>query len=311
VPLGALTALAGRQGLGKSTLTIKLASLASRGLLAGHLIEEPSMCLFVTEEDALRTTVVPRLRACKADMSKIAFLSVGEEGLLKRLTIPDDVGALAERAREVRAKFLVIDPIVSFLREGLSENSDQEVRQALSPLAKMAENLDASVLYVRHVSKAEYSSILDRVGGSVAWTAAARSVLLFGDDPDDYSGKQRVVAHAKCNIGPLLPSLSCALETVRLNGSGPQVSTSQIVFGGNVDVKAADLLDSDQTRSEYREATDFLLQELAQGAVETRKLLKGARSLGISDRTLYRAKADLRIRSERDPFGTGWSWRLR
>jgi len=306
-----MTALAGRQGLGKSTLTIKLASLASRGLLHGDLLGEPAMCLFVTEEDALRTTVVPRLRASQARMDRVAFLSVGEAGFLKRLTIPDDVPALAERAREVGAKFLVIDPIVSFLREGLSENSDQEVRQALTPLAQMAESLQAAVLYVRHVSKAEYSSILDRVGGSVAWTAAARSVLLFGDDPDDYSGVQRVIAHAKCNIGPLLPSLACSLEGVQLNGAGPQVSTSQIVFGGNVDVKPADLLDSDQTRSEYREATDYLLQELAQGPIETRKLLKGARSLGISDRTLYRAKADLRIRSERCPFGTGWSWRLR
>jgi len=52
---------------------------------------------------------------------------------------------------------------------------------------------------------------LARTVGSVAFTAAARSVIAFGYDPDDedsaHSGS-RVLAHAKSNVGPLAQSLA-------------------------------------------------------------------------------------------------------
>lgn len=61
VPLGTLSLLPGKQGLGKSTLTLELAARLSRGELAGDLAGEAAATLIVPT----RTTLPRRLsRAC-------------------------------------------------------------------------------------------------------------------------------------------------------------------------------------------------------------------------------------------------------
>ena len=56
-----------------------------------------------------------------------------------------------------------------------------------------------------HFSKSAVSALLG-AGGSVGFVAAARSILVFGVDPNDEQGARgpkRVLAHAKCNVGRL------------------------------------------------------------------------------------------------------------
>src|SRR5438034_3931626 len=58
-------------------------------------------------------------------------------------------------------------------------------------------------------NKNQTSDVLNKVGGSVGFGAAARSVLFFAPDPEDPDPEsyKRILAHAKCNVGPLAPAL--------------------------------------------------------------------------------------------------------
>ena len=76
------------------------------------------------------------------------------------------------------------------LPEKINGHRDQHVRRALSPLADMAERLGLAILPVIHFNKAPGSDALLRVGGSIAFVAASRSVLAFGYDPEDPDGEQ-------------------------------------------------------------------------------------------------------------------------
>ena len=76
----------------------------------------------------------------------------------------------------------------------MNSHRDQDVRRALAPLAKLAEDTGAAVLIVRHLNKSSGGNPLYR-GGSIGIIGAARSALLVASHPEDES--RRVLATLK------------------------------------------------------------------------------------------------------------------
>jgi hypothetical protein len=78
IPRGKLTIIDGDPGLGKSVLTVDLAARVSRGypMPDGEPGEdrEPAGVLILSAEDGLEDTIVPRLVAAGADLSRILAL---------------------------------------------------------------------------------------------------------------------------------------------------------------------------------------------------------------------------------------------
>src|SRR5207249_11464451 len=122
-----------------------------------------------------------------------------------------------------------------------NSHRDQDVRRALAPLARLAEETAAAVIAIVHLNKSEVPHVLGRVCGSVGFVAAARSVLLLGPDPDDPQGPTRVLAHAKSNLSPLAPALRLRIEERHLDDL--PIRTSVLVWCGEAaGVSAGDLL---------------------------------------------------------------------
>jgi hypothetical protein len=156
-----------------------------------------------------------------------------------------------------------------------------------------------------------------RLGGSGAFGNAARSVLLLDrdpDDPDGEEGNQRVLAHIKCNVAPLAPSLLYAVKPILLpaNETDPEVETSRLELIGESPHNGRALLAgaSEEERSVLDEAKGFLRTELAEGSRIAGDLLKEGRTVGISERTLQRARTLLGVKTEKAGFGEGWEWSL-
>jgi hypothetical protein len=76
LPAGKLTVLAGAAGTGKTTLALNLAAVVSRGGAwpDGSACEHPGQVLVWSSEDDVSDTLVPRLMAAGADLSKIHFV---------------------------------------------------------------------------------------------------------------------------------------------------------------------------------------------------------------------------------------------
>src|SRR5690606_16654893 len=79
MPAGSLVLLAGREGLGKSTIAAEKAARVTRGQLEGEWFGRPRNVLYLHTEDAREFTVVPRLRAAGADMDRVLFVDVHTE----------------------------------------------------------------------------------------------------------------------------------------------------------------------------------------------------------------------------------------
>ena len=196
-------------------------------------------------------------------------------------------------ATETNGALVIIDPIVAYLPDRTDMNSASAVRPILARLAKVAEETGVAIAFVRHLAKAAQNKAIYRGLGSIDFTAACRSVLMVGFDPNE--AEKRVVAHGKSNLAAPGSSLAYTLKRGRF------------AWAGNSSLSAEDLggppPDADQ-RSAREEAREFLLQTLADGPRPQVEVQAEAAKIHISIASLRRAKGDLGVKAG-DQIGEG------
>lgn len=314
IPLGRLTVLDGDPGLGKSSLTLDLAARVTRG---GSMpdgtrgLDGPAGVILLGAEDGLADTVRPRLDAAGADPSRVYALTgvrqYDDEDRDPRLPTVQDTAAIREAAAGVGGMLLVVDPLSAYMGAGVDGHRDIDVRTALAGLAQLAEATGLAVLLVRHLRKSGAANPLYAGGGSIAIIAAARSGLLLARDPDD--DERLVLATTKGNLAPPQPSLGLRVVTtddaLRVEWTGPSARSA-------VDLLAVQA--GPEARTARDEAAEWLRGELDGGPVAVADLRRTARVVGVSWRTVERAKSALRVVAERDTDAggkvVGWSWRM-
>jgi len=320
VPIGAPTILAGQPGLGKTQLAIGVCARATRGTLQGDLHGEPSQVLYVSAEDSLEHTLVPRFLAAGGDPHRIHFFQHKQKSTRNgeeqdpSIQLPDDIPVVDEWLKRSGARLVVLDPIVALIPPSLNAHRDQHVRRAIAPLARMADERHVAVLAIMHLNKDREAGALNRLSGSIGFGAAARSVLIFGSDPDDpegETGNQRILAHAKCNVARLAPSVAYRIESRTVDTAEGIIETSVAVRHGDTRASASDLLGNATGTGEATartEAREFLTAELADGPVAVNDLKKHAEDAGVAWRTVERAKTQVAVRSRKT--ATHWTWEI-
>jgi hypothetical protein len=302
LPLGALTLLAGREGIGKSTVAYTLAAQVTRGTLPGRHHGQPKAVVVCATEDSWEHTISPRLMAAGADMDRVFRVDVvTSEGADGILSLPGDLSALADEMREADAALLLLDPLLSRLNAALDTHKDAEVRQALEPLVTFADRSGCAVLALIHVNKARTDDPLSSIMGSRAFAAVARCVMYVVTDSSDPD--VRLLGTPKNNLGKSNgPSLRFRIEsaTVAHTDEGP-VTAGRLRWDGEDSRTVGDVLASSQDTAEVRavrdEARDWLLEYLANegGAALAGEVKRAARAAGYSDNALRAARAALRV----------------
>ena len=213
----------------------------------------------------------------------------------------------------LNAALLILDPVVATMPAGkVNAHRDQDVRFVLAPLAALAEDRGCAVLANMHFRKAPDDALMG-VSGSIGFVGTARSLLVFGADPNDDRGEEgpaRVLAHAKCNVGPRQASLSCVVEQRDVPHDDRVIRTSRLVIGEAIEVRADDLVRprAGEHRSEREEAAEFLRDYLVDGRQKAKDVQDAAAAAGIAYRTLRRAQASLGIEPYQE--GRAWWWEL-
>jgi AAA domain len=207
VPIGVPTILAGRGGIGKSTILAWLTAALTTGTLAGDFAGKPVPVGFISGEDDAATTLVPRLQAAGADLELVqdfsAVRTTTAEGQWTGLpNIAEDLLALKTSLQEWGTKVLIIDPIMSMMSGDSIKASD--VRRNLDPIASLAAELGIAPILVMHFGKGA-GNASDKVSGSHAFRDIARSVLLLA--VDDETG-ERILTVDKSNYSQNAPSLA-------------------------------------------------------------------------------------------------------
>jgi len=184
IPLGAVTLTVGPGGLGKSTLIYDRIAKLTQGALEGDVFGTPVTVLIATAEDDPNAVVVPRLMAVGADLDRVYIVTLTHEEVVGDIELPRDIEQLGQRVAQKHAKFLFVDPLMAHISLRLDAHRDQHVRAVLGPLRRLGEEHGIAIVCTLHLNKRETADVLTRVGGSVGFGAAARSVLLLAKGKD-------------------------------------------------------------------------------------------------------------------------------
>lgn len=253
MPAGAITLLAGREGLGKSTISYDLAARITKGLLPGQFHGRPRAVAVVASEDDWSAVVVPRLVAARADLKQVFRVEAKtEEGRFETVSVPADLDRLAALCATRDAALVVVDPIMSVIDARLDTHKDRDVRQALEPLTRFATTADVAVLALIHINKSVGTDPLNSIMASRAFSAVARSVLYCMVDPESDDEDRYLFGHPKSNLGPRQATLGYHLIEVKIEldepavRSDPVIRTSRVVWDG-VDTRS--IRDAMETRA--------------------------------------------------------------
>ncbi|QXT39428.1 AAA family ATPase [Gymnodinialimonas ceratoperidinii] len=298
IPIGMITILEGDPGLGKSFLSMHLASVVSKGRrLPDRCKLAKGNVLYISAEDDASYTTRPRIDAMGGDPSRIRVLNDWIEFNDGGLSI------LEAEIEEFGPDLIIIDPLVSFVPTEARGKDPAAIRGLLHRLTNMVADNDCAIVIVRHLTKMKQENALYQGGGTIDVIATARSALRLAADPDD--PEKKVLAHLKHNIGPRGPSWVFSLVPSKRAGDIPVVK-----FSGRSDLTVDDLQGaSGGAGPKPREAADdFLKRYLGDGSRKANDSYEAAKREGISKRTLDRAKQRLGVRSRQKT--KTWYWSL-
>jgi hypothetical protein len=227
-------------------------------------------------------TIRPRFDAAGGDPSKVMVIrSTSCEGRLKSFDLGADLALLEDEIRRRPDTRLVgIDPASSYMGK-VDSHKNADVRSVLEPLAEMAERLRVAIVAITHFSKGEGKAI-NRIIGSIAYVAAARTAFAVVADPEDDAKLRRLFLHVKNNIAA--PPAGLAFRILQREVA-PGVLGSAIDWDLSIPVTAT--IDQalrgsgDDAGNPVDEICEFLRDVLAQGAVDVIEIEAQARSAAM------------------------------
>ena len=275
--------------------------------------------IILSAEDGESDTIVPRLHAAGADCGRVHIISAvrPDGGGRRGFNLQADLELLEKKIAELGDVAMVrIDPISSYLGK-TDSHKNAEVRGVLEPVGEMAERMRVAVLSVTHFSKSgagNTTKALHRFIGSIAFIGAPRIAFAVIEDSDDK--ERRLLLHAKNNLSAPPQGLAFRLKQKIVGANGKSIVASCVNWEPDpVSITANEALAAEAAQGERRtaleEAESFLRSMLAAAPVPVTKVVEDAKILGISDATLRRARADLKIKSTRvGGLGEEGTWML-
>jgi putative DNA primase/helicase len=309
---GKSTMLAGDSAMGKSQISINLAAVLTKGGTWPDGDEAPKgSVIFLTAEDAIDDTVVPRLAAAGADLSRVYCLkSVKVDGQPRAFNIQTNMDLIAQKAREIGdVALVVIDPVTAFLGSEIDSHKITDVRAALLPLEQFAAQIDVAVLCITHPPKAPSTKALNFIAGSGAFTHAPRLAFMVIEDPE-VAGRNLLLS-VKNTLGRKADGLGYSIVSAFV-GSSESIPTSRIEWDNRPVYMTADEVlraHADKNKAKARdEAESFLRTTMTPGqSYAASEIQKQAADAGIAKRTLQRARDSLGVKKSKNSFqGKVW-----
>ncbi len=290
LPYGKVSVIQGDPCTGKSSFVMELIALLTTGkeMPGSQQIQDPINVVYQCSEDGIADTIKPRLIRAGADLDRVVYIIDDEE----RLTFSDD--RIEETIKQTNARLAVFDPIQSFVGDGDMTNP-QTMRRVMSSLAAIADRNSCAIVLVGHLNKAPGGKALYRGLGSIDIVAAARSILMIAADEENPD--LRYMYPIKHNLAPRGPAIGFSITAEGFCWLGEQ----------NLDLGMEKAV-SKKKDSKLDEAGKLLTELLKDGDRRTTEILEELRALGISKRTVQRAKREMDIEAYKQ--GNVWFWHL-
>lgn len=299
IPEGQITLMAADGGVGKTTVWCNIIAALSNGtnclLDPPDYTREPVKVSFLTTEDSIKKKLRKKLRLAGANMANIITPDfTGNNDLLHKLKFGSP--EMEKVIRHFRPVFCVFDPVQGFVPPKVNMGSRNEMRDCVSPLIALGEDVGTTSLIVCHTNKRKGASGRDRIADSADLWDIARSVIMAG-----FTEEQgvRYLSNEKNNYAQLQQTI---LFTIDDDGQPRKVGTSW-------KRDREYMLDADLSKSapKREDCKGFILQTLddAGGAMPVKDLEDAAKQAGYAYKTIRNAKDALKKEGAVKYFQTG------
>jgi hypothetical protein len=265
--------------------------------------------VLLSAEDDLEDTIKPRLIAAGADAAKVHALTTLRlpNGKLERFSLAYLPHLERAILRFGDTTLVVIDPVTSYIGVGVDDHKAASLRQMIDPLKELAARRRVAIVLVTHLNKGNGTKALNRVTGSGAYTALARSNWLIVKDADE--PRRRLFLCAGTNLVQEPSGLAYRIDPVgRVEWeSQPVLMTADEALEAVSDGRRDEKGGSNPSKIEQAEA--WLADLLGKGdEVPSTEILAQGLAKGFHRKTLFEAKARAGIRARKCAFAGGWSW---
>jgi putative DNA primase/helicase len=309
-----LTIITGPVGISKSLISVDVAArVTTAGKWPDGTGHAPlgSVILFGAEDDPGKV-VVPRLMAAGADLNRVHVCQGTTNGRNDdepaAVVLERHIGQLRDALDAVEdCRLIVFDPLPDYI--AADENKSSEVRYALVPLARLAQEKNVAIVAVLHQNKKNDLTTVQRIAGSGAFAQIARIVLSIGTHPEDAgkaTGKRRVMLVSKNNYGERDVGQAYEIET-RSSGE-PGLCWLPGTLAMDADEISRRPTGGREHEDRRGEAVDALREMLGLGERNAGATIEELQDRGFGRRQIDHASGALNVikRKMRD----GWYWRL-
>ncbi len=244
IPVGKFGLLDGDPGLGKSVILCDLiaSATAGRSLPDGSPPLKVGGAVLFAAEDGYKDTILPRLIAAGADLSKVLVAHAADYGSAIRL--PNDLKAVDAFISRVDAILLAFDPWEFYLDADIIKGKEQRVK--FEPVKKFIADKGVVLIGTRHLNQQSGQRALYRGRGDITAIGMARYGFIVGDDPSPESENQeidKVMVPLKYNLAPRsrVHGVRYSIDEVTLKSSdkaGQPITAAHVKWNGRTAVTA-------------------------------------------------------------------------
>ena len=330
LPLGKLAMIAGDGGLGKSLLTLDLAAAITTGRPAFGLDYQPAPAagvLIINCEDDRTDTIVPRLIAAGADLSRCHYVTAtrNDRGQIEPFSLAHHQAMANTLLEHPDVRLVIIDPAAAYIGPHVDDYKDSELRALLAPLATVAAERAVVIIIVKHLNKGTSPKAVQRVAGSMAYINTVRAAYILTADQENPD--TRLFLPLKYNLGQRPEGLAFNLQTLaqverqraaaQLAHLGPNDlellldQLCRLLWTGTTSLTADQAVITTHHTTKIKATMAWLKTFLAIYAYPAEEINTAAAAAGFSHDNVFRAKARLRdeagLRNQKQS-GQGGVW---
>ena len=179
IPVGAISMIAGRGGVGKSMIYLQLSLIIThdgKEIIGKKITAKYNSVLIIATEDNEKTLSIRSNKQLK----KIAPEGPNSKNLIFHTTGEDLFNTLRTELKLRKFDLVVLDALSDILREDL--NSPIATRNFCNELEKLIREFNTTFLLIHHENKSQNKNGRDRILGSTAIVDRCRSVLILSKD---------------------------------------------------------------------------------------------------------------------------------
>jgi putative DNA primase/helicase len=279
--------------------------------------------VFLTAEDDLDDTMIPRLIAAGADRKRVYFMQMVKKtgGGSRTFSLLTDLELLERKVVEIGdVVFVGIDPLSAYFGVGkIDAYRTTDVRGVMSPLAALAQKQNLAIVGTLHFNKnVNVTNAMLRFSDSLAFVAAARHAFVVMKDPDNEG--RRLFLKAKNNLKGLAYSFQAPV--VATDAIGDMVAPCIAWSTQHVSITATEVLvaaiggNDEPTATD--DAVDFLRKLLADGPLPVKEAERQAVEAGLlgegkpigQSKPFRSARKELGVLTDKGGMREGWTWAL-